>query len=276
MRTSTEISIDIKDLNKKIESLNSEIAEKEESLQKLREGNAKLLAMHAGKDRKPQSLNVQIRNIRDAEIEIEQIKTAVEILETQLGDFEEERHISEIHGDLQANYYPQAKLYLEKAGEIQRRIGEAVKLTDEITSLIKEFMSLPDPLSALHGSLSRLSTKEQYKTLGFDFDSEALKYKQFNAIAADEKRISALPKILKYFSDTFYGIEVGGPSASSKLRAIGDRIPEKSVRKEGPVYIGGGPQTRIEPGGAPDIERHPERYAEADVRKHGIEAVNRR
>ena len=275
MRKIDDIENDIEDLKEKIESLKSEIPLKEKSLQGLKEGNAKLLAMHAGKDRKPQSLNVQIRNIRDSEIEIEQLQAAVKILQGQVEGLEEERHISEIHGDLQTNYFSQVEPYCEKAAQIRSKMTEACDLTEEITKLIKEFMAMPDPLGTLHGLFSRIKSREQYEALGFPWDKEQEKFRQFNKIMVDEKTISGLPKILKYFSDVFFGFENGGAQMASKIRMISDQIPEKSTRR-GPVTIGGrGPKVKLESGGTPEIETHPERYTEADVKKFAVNAANR-
>ena len=68
------------------------------------------------------------------------------------------------------------------------------------------------------------------------------------------------------FSDFALGLEYTG------LKSL--RIPEEN---QGPVSVGGGgPRIKVETGEAPEIERYPERYSEADVRKYGIQAANRK
>ena len=81
-----------------------------------------------------------------------------------------------------------------------------------------------------------------------------------------------MPNVLRGFSDLAYGLQYLGIKNLRIPTGKGNQDPAH----KGPVSVGGGPKTRLEPGGAPDIERHPERYTEADVRKYGIEAANRR
>ena len=191
-------------------------------------------------------------------------------------DLEEELFISKLDEDLQNTYWPESKVYLEKSAQIRNKMTDAVKLTEELAKLVKEFMAMADPLNTLHGIFSRLKSKEQYESLSFPWDDEQQKFRQFTEIMADEKRISALPKILKHFSDVFFAISSGGPMAASKLRLISDLIPEESPRR-GPVPIGRkGIKARLEPSGALDILKSPGRYDRRDVLKYGIEAANRK
>ncbi|MBL7224683.1 MAG: hypothetical protein ISS59_01000 [Desulfobacteraceae bacterium] len=225
MRNSTEITSDIEDLKEKIESLNSETSQKKENLEELRSNNARLLAANVGKSRKPMSLHTQIERIRSMEIEIEQSGTAVKILQDQLSSLQEELHIAELNEDLQKTYWPESEAYLEKAAQIRGKMSEAVRLTEEITRLNEEFMAMADPLNMLHGIFSKLKSRKQYEALGFDWGTESEKYKMINSILQDEKKISNLQKILKHFSDIFFGVESGSPMAASKLRMVSDQIP---------------------------------------------------
>ena len=275
MRNLTEIASDISDLKEKIESLNSEISEKKEDLQKLRSNNARLLAANVGKTRKPMSLHTQIEKIRSSEIEIEQSEAAIKILEGQQRDLEEELFISELNEDLQKTYWPESEAYLEKAAEIRGMMGEVVRLVEVLAKNIGEFGSLPDPLSVLQRGFSKIENYKQWESLAFPWDIESGKYKQFTEIMADEKRISNLPKILKHFSDIFFGIESSGPQMPSRLRLLADEIPEAPTRK-GSVYTGGGAKMRREPDEIPDIVKHPEKYDERDVKKFAAQVANRR
>lgn len=275
MREPNVIENDIEDLKGKIESLISETSQKKEKLEELRANNARLLAANAGSKRKPQSLSVQIERIRSAQIEIEQSEAASKILERQIEGLEEELHTSEIHGDLQANYFPQSTKYLEATEVIRQTIRELVRLTEKVTGEIKNLMLLPDPLNTLHATFSRINNRAQFDSLAFNWGEEQQKFRQFTEIMADEKKIENLPGILKTFSDVFLSIETGGPEMASKLRLISDAIPEKPTRK-GPVPIGGGgaKMTR-QPDEIPDIVRFPGKYDERDVKKFATEAANR-
>lgn len=276
MRNSDEIFNDIRELKRKTESLEKEISRKELEVQDLRAKNAQMLAQYVGQQRKPMSLNTQIERIRSAEIEVEQLKSAGKILEGQLRTLEDEAHVTGISEALQREYRPVADTYLEKICEIRGKMKEAVKLTDEVTSLFKELMGLPDPLATAHRILAKLQSRKQYEALGCLWDEEVDRYHFLDDAMRDEKKIRNLPGILKQFSDILLANEVGGPDMQSRLKMVSEQIPPEKVRKGPVTAVGSGPRMIRQPDEPADIELHPEKYDSRDVKRHSVAVANRR
>jgi len=266
MRTVTDIQNEIEDLQGKIDAVESEISEKKESLSEQRQNNARLLASNVSKSRRPMSLTTQIEKIRNQEIELEQLSAAVGILRGQLADLEIERHVAVLKSELE-EYGPVSEKYLTKAMEIREEIQAVVASMDRITKGISDFTKLQDPLTILQRVFSKVRGPKEWQALDFPLGAEADRYRLFNSLMAAEKKIANLPRLLKVFSDLWQGIELGGPNVASKFRYLSDMIPQPGgdAARERPA----GPTTKLKAAGKPAIERHPERFAPADVIKAG-------
>ena len=214
------------------------------------------------------SLRTQAEKLKTLEVEIGQLRDVVPLLQEKNRDLEDELQISEARQGLEG-YFEKSESFFQKVEAAISLLETMVERTEKLNEIVSEIRG-SNPLQDLRHIFCSIQTEGQFNKLGFPED-EFTRYRLFNKIMNLERQVKRLPNVVKDLSDFAYGLEYNG------LKNL--RIPmgkgNQDVHK-GPVYVGrDGPKTKISPGGAPAIERHPEQYTEADVRKYGIEAANR-
>jgi len=163
MRTTQEIESQIIEVKGKINSLTLDIKKQEASLEELKRSNVALIVKSAGLERKPKSLTSQAENIRMIEIEAEANRQAVEILQGQLEELEQERDLSEIFAGPYQAYRESHENFLNRVDQVRTLFDNVLKAGNELrTSIGNSLASSPLPhLSTLLSSI--------------DYDSENLK-----------------------------------------------------------------------------------------------------
>lgn len=264
MRTPVEILKEQREISGQIDALTAEIIEKESKLDRLKKLNLQLLTKNLAKERRPVSLRTQNEKLKNFEVEICQLRDVIPILEARQAELEDELVVAMASEELEG-YYEKSQLFFGKVEEGIQLLENAVDLTEKLEMIVAEIRE-SNPLYELSDIFGGLDTLAQFDALGFP--DELRRYRFLTELVSLEKQVNRLPSVVKGFSDFAFGLEYTG------LKNL--KIPTEKGN-QGPTYTGGGgPRTKVEREEAPEIERHPEKYTEADVRKYGIQAVNRR
>jgi len=264
MRLPAEVEKEDLEVSEQISTLKKEIDAKEIDLARLQELNLQLLTKNIQKSKRPASLRTQTEKLKTLEIEIGQLKSVVPLLQAKRAELGDESKVAKA-GQALVGYFEKSRSFFGKIEKAMAVLQGMVELTVELEKIVGEIRE-SDPLHQLSDIFGGLKTVDQFNALNFPED-EFARYRLFNRIMELEKRVKHLPNVIKNLSDFGFYLEY------TELRNL--KIPT-AKRDLGVIKSGSGPRTRISQSGPPDISKNPARYTEADVKKYGIQAANRR
>ena len=119
-RTEDVILKEIIQVGQDLTTMQKEIETKKEQLDEAKRSNVRLLAQNAGKTRKPSSLKTQAENIRNLEIELNQLRDTIPILQEKETALASEHLIAKCQRKIDQHYRPKAESFSKKIDEIFR------------------------------------------------------------------------------------------------------------------------------------------------------------
>lgn len=207
MKAPDEITIEIDEVKQKINSLSIEKTEKVEEIEDLKASNVRLLVSNTGKERKPLSIGSQTNRITTLLTEIQQLDSAIKVLEEQQTILQDEFECSTLRQEL-VGYYEESDSYLRLAADINADFQILVEHGKNLAEKVDAFNAQQIPLLGnIQQIFRKCGTYKRFQALNFNWGTEQQKYKMCSGLIQQEEELKNLLKKIKRVSDTFFFIE---------------------------------------------------------------------
>ena len=211
MRTSDQIGKDIGELKEKIQALQNDVKLKADDLEHTKNVNARLLAEHAGRSKRPASIETQRTRIFELAMDVDQGRSALEILNGQLKALKEEDELVKLWQTHIPSYERAQEAYFQKLESIRAQFYRLSRVQNELQILLDEFLGLPNvsqPLASLGILASSVRDGDRItKDLQFPIFKELMRYRLLNDYLPFQGTVKTLLKSVDKFTDRLMGME---------------------------------------------------------------------
>jgi hypothetical protein len=147
----------IKQLDQKVAKMEKALAECQTKYDKGQKEYAKLVTLHLGKQKEPQSLRTQERSLDSLRNRIEALQQSIYLHQSQRGELEKQLNLKKIH-DTHSKAFVEAEDKFRAAGEaLAVALGDLRQKIDSFNDFVDEFFTIANlPLERLQGLLASL------------------------------------------------------------------------------------------------------------------------